>query len=75
MLVDFTPFYASYRMEVLQINRENTWKSKKFCRLYVEKLAFAGGLKQYSLRVTQTCCNISYSLAVHIVRVFDIWRE
>lgn len=59
-------------MKRLQINSENTWKLEI---LYIKKLSFASGLKQYSLKVTQTCPNISYSLAVHTLTVFAIWRE
>lgn len=43
--------------------------------LRIKKLSFASGLKQYSLKVTQTCSNIFYYLAVHTLKWYAIWRE
>lgn len=59
-------------MTVLQINSENTWNLEI---LHIKKLSFAGGWKLYSLKVIQSCSNISYSLAVHTLKVFAIWME
>lgn len=72
MSVDFIPFLCVLKNESLQINSENTWKLEI---LHIKKLSFAGGLKQYSLKVAQTCSNISYSLAVHTLKVFATWRQ